>query len=57
MPKSKHRIPGRLRSTYEFIKAHQDRHSVQMMSAPMTSATAAIESLQRYEKRCPGASS
>ena len=31
MPKSKHQIPGRVRSTYEFIKAHRDRYSVQMM--------------------------
>ncbi len=22
MPKSKHQVPGRVRSTYEFIKAH-----------------------------------
>jgi putative transposase len=31
MPKSKHLIPGRVRSTYEFIKAHRDRYSVQML--------------------------
>jgi len=31
MPKSKHRIPGRVRSTYAFIKAHRDWHSVEMM--------------------------
>src|SRR5437763_14970977 len=31
MPKSKHEIPGRVRSTYEFIKTHRDRYSVQMM--------------------------
>ena len=31
MPKSKHQIPGRVRSTYEFIKAHRHLHSVQMM--------------------------
>jgi hypothetical protein len=31
MPKSKHQIPGRVRSAYEFIKAHRDRYSVQMM--------------------------
>ena len=31
MPKSKHKIPGRVRSAYEFIKAHRDRYSVQMM--------------------------
>src|SRR5438128_8213191 len=31
MPKSKHQIPGRVRSTYEFIKAHRDRHSVERM--------------------------
>jgi putative transposase len=31
MPKSKHQVPGRVRSTYAFIKAHRDRHSVQMM--------------------------
>ena len=29
MPKSKHQVPGRVRSTYEFIKAHRDRHSVE----------------------------
>jgi hypothetical protein len=26
-----HQIPGRVRSTYEFIKAHRDRYSVQML--------------------------
>jgi len=31
MPKSKHQIPGRVRSAYEFIKAHRDQYSVQMM--------------------------
>jgi putative transposase len=31
MPKSKHQIPGRVRSAYAFIKAHRDRYSVQMM--------------------------
>ena len=31
MPKSKHQVPGRVRSTYAFIKAHRDQHSVQMM--------------------------
>ena len=31
MPKSKHQIPGRVRSTYEFIKAHRDQYSVQTM--------------------------
>jgi putative transposase len=31
MPKSKHQVPGRLRSAYEFIKAHRDQYSVQMM--------------------------
>jgi putative transposase len=31
MPKSKHQIPGRVRSKYEFIKAHRDLHSVQTM--------------------------
>ncbi|HEX4348141.1 MAG TPA: IS3 family transposase [Vicinamibacterales bacterium] len=31
MPKSKHQIPGRVRSTYAFIKAHRDHHSVEMM--------------------------
>ena len=31
MPKSKHQIPGRVRSAYEFIKAHRDRYSVQVM--------------------------
>ena len=30
MPKSKHQVPGRVRSSYEFIKAHRDRYSVQM---------------------------
>jgi hypothetical protein len=27
MPKSKHQIPGRVRSAYEFIKAHRDQYS------------------------------
>ena len=31
MPKSKHQIPGRVRSAYEFIKANRDRYSVQAM--------------------------
>jgi putative transposase len=31
MPKSTHQIPGRVRSAYEFIKAHRDRYSVQAM--------------------------
>ena len=31
MPKSKHQIPGRVRSAYEFIKAHRNQYSVQMM--------------------------
>src|SRR5436309_1881473 len=31
MPKSKHQIPGRVRSPYEFIKSHRDRHSVERM--------------------------
>ena len=31
MPKSKHLIPGRVRSAYEFIKAHRHQYSVQMM--------------------------
>ena len=31
MPKSKRRIPGRVRSAYEFIKAHREQYSVQMM--------------------------
>src|SRR6266581_2440355 len=31
MPKSKHQVPGRVRSTYEFIKAHRDQYSVQTM--------------------------
>jgi putative transposase len=30
MPKSKHRIPGRVRSAYEFIKTHRKQYSVQM---------------------------
>src|SRR5471032_879145 len=31
MPKSKHEVPGRVRSSYAFIKAHRDQYSVQMM--------------------------
>ena len=31
MPKSKHQIPGRVRSAYEFIKANRERYSVQTM--------------------------
>jgi len=31
MPKSKHQIPGRVRSAYGFIKTHRDQYSVQMM--------------------------
>jgi hypothetical protein len=32
MPQSKHQIPGRVRSAYEFIKANRDQYSVQTMS-------------------------
>jgi len=31
MPKSKHQVPGRVRSTDEFIKAHRNEHSVEAM--------------------------
>ena len=31
MPKSKHQVPGRVRSAYEFIKANRDQYSVQAM--------------------------
>ena len=31
MPKSKHQIPGRVRSAYECIKANRDRSNVQTM--------------------------
>src|SRR5678816_4847460 len=31
MPKSKYQIPGRVRATYEFIKANRDRYSVQAL--------------------------
>src|SRR6266550_5951211 len=31
MPKSKHQISGRVRSAYEFMKAHRDGYSVQTM--------------------------
>ena len=31
MPKSKHQVPGKVRSTYEFIKAHRGQYRVQMM--------------------------
>ena len=31
MPKSKHEVPGRVRTTYEFIKASRDQHSVEAM--------------------------
>jgi len=31
MPKSKHQIPGRVRATYEFIKANRERWSVQAL--------------------------
>jgi putative transposase len=31
MPKSKHLILGRVRATYEFIKAHRDEFSIQEM--------------------------
>ena len=31
MPKSKHQIPGRVRVTSEFIKAHRNQFSVQEM--------------------------
>ena len=31
MPKSKHQVPGRVRSIYAFIKAHRDQYSVQLM--------------------------
>jgi hypothetical protein len=31
MPKSKHQVSERVRSTYAFIKAHRDQQSVQRM--------------------------
>jgi hypothetical protein len=31
MPKSKHQVPGRVRATYEFIKANRNRWSVQAL--------------------------
>jgi len=31
MPKSKHQVPGKVRSVDEFIKAHREQYSVQMM--------------------------
>jgi putative transposase len=31
MPKSEHQVLGRVRSVYEFIKAHREQYSVQMM--------------------------
>jgi hypothetical protein len=31
MPKSKHLIPGRVRSAYAFITAHRGQYSAQMM--------------------------
>ena len=31
MPKSKHQVPGRVRTAYEFIKANRSRYSVQAM--------------------------
>src|SRR5204863_7107480 len=31
MPKSKHLIPGRVRATYEFVKAHRDQFRIQEM--------------------------
>jgi putative transposase len=31
MPKSKHQIPGRVRTVYGFIKEHRHEHSVDAM--------------------------
>jgi len=31
MPLSKHEVPGRVRTIYEFIKAHREQYSVQML--------------------------
>jgi putative transposase len=31
MPESKHQIQGRVRTTYEFIEADRDKHSVERM--------------------------
>lgn len=31
MPTSKHEVPGRVRDIYEFIKAHRNKYSVQML--------------------------
>jgi len=31
MPQSKHEVPGRVRATYEFIKAHRGEYSVQTL--------------------------
>ena len=42
MPKSKHQVPGRVRVTYEFIKAHRHQFSVQEMCRVLEVAQAAI---------------
>ena len=47
MPKSKHQVPGRVRSTYAFIKAHRDRHSVEAMCR----SNAPSQSSRRPESR------
>jgi transposase InsO family protein len=43
MPKSKHQIPGRVRSAYEFIKAHGDQYSVPMMCRVLEAAGPTIQ--------------
>ena len=56
MPKSKHQIPGRVRSAYEFIKAHRDEYSVQMRCRVLEVAPSGYYDwlLQRVSNRAQG---
>ena len=47
MATPKHRIPGRVRSAYAFIKAHRDEYSVQMMCRVLEVAAVAEKGLFR----------
>jgi hypothetical protein len=51
MPMSTKPIAGRVRKTYEFIKAHRDEHSVPMMCRPLGVALHLQEQLCSCERR------
>src|SRR5262245_45008319 len=47
MPKSKHQIPGRVRSAYAFIKPHRDQYGVQMMCRALEAPVINVDETRR----------